>query len=118
MIKFVATCSLEKKNQSSFITKTFDDPYFELFLWSILCAKIHLVEFFWHKIQEPMLGAIIAGSIYSKLAAFYKNLKMSDQLSNFELLYTFKKQFEDKVNKVFIGLDGCDYRTRANKGRS
>ena len=57
-----------------------------------------------HKIQEPMLGAIIAASIYSKLAAFYKGLKMSDQMSNFDLLYAYKKQFEDKANKVFIFL--------------
>ena len=55
-----------------------------------------------HKIQEPMLGSIIAASIYSKLAAFYKGLKMSDQMSNFDLLYAFNIQFDDKAYMVFI----------------
>ena len=92
--------TLKTNKDSKFLKKTFEDPYFELFLWSIFSAKVDLVEYFWHKIQEPMVGAIIAGSIYSKLAKFYKDLNMSDQLSNFHLLYTYKKQFEDKVNKV------------------
>ena len=92
--------TLKTNKDSKFLKKTFEEPYFELFLWSIFSAKLELVEYFWHKIQEPMVGAIIAGSIYSKLAKYYKDLNMSDQLSNFHLLYTYKKQFEDKVNQV------------------
>ena len=77
--------------------KSFDEPYFELFLWSVFTAKLNLVEFFWHRIQEPLLGAILAASIYSKLARFYKDSKAA---KNFDRLYTFKKQYEDKANKV------------------
>ena len=81
------------------MNKTFNQPYFELFLWSIFTAKLNLVEFFWHKIQEPLLGAILAASIYSKLARFYKESKAA---KNFDSLYDLKKQYEDKANKVWI----------------
>ena len=83
----------------SFMNKTFNQPYFELFLWSIFTAKLNLVEFFWHKIQEPLLGAILAASIYSKLARFYKESKA---VKNFDNLYAFKKKYEDKANQVGI----------------
>ena len=88
---------MKTSRDASFMGKTFHEPYFELFLWSIFTAKLDLVEFFWKKINEPMLGAILAASIYSKLAKFYKHLKNSN---NFDQLYTYKKAFEEKANKV------------------
>ena len=92
---------MKTSRDTSFMGKTFHEPYFELFLWSIFTAKLDLVEFFWKKINEPMLGAILAASIYSKLAKFYKHLKNSN---NFDQLYTHKKAFEEKANKVSMCL--------------
>ena len=84
-------------NYLTSIKKTFDEPYFELFLWSVFTKRVSLIEFFWHKLQEPLLGAVLAASIYSKLAVNYKNLKNS---TKFDILYTSKKQFVEKVNQV------------------
>ena len=67
-----------------------------------------MVDFFWKRIQAPLLGAIIAASIYNKLATFYKNNKNTDH----QVLYRLGRDFEDKANKVsFIGETGIK-RTR------
>ena len=85
-------------NYLTSIKKTFDEPYFELFLWSVFTKRVSLIEFFWHKLQEPLLGAILAASIYSKLAVYYKNL--TTYSNKFEVLHTSKKQFVEKINQV------------------
>ena len=49
----------------------FDDAYSELFLWSVLCNKKVLMDFFWTHCRSPLLMAEMAASIYIRLAAFY-----------------------------------------------
>lgn len=90
------------------VKKTFDEPYHELFLWAILTGKIGLVDYFWKKIQSPLLGAIIAGSIYSKLARFYKNQKSA------QVLQDLKQGYTDKVNELMELAISTD----VNKGTS
>ena len=48
------------------------EPYVELFIWAVRCNKGLLVEFFWNRTNNPVLMAVIAGCVYSKLAQFYK----------------------------------------------
>lgn len=76
--------------------KTFDEPYLELFLWAIMTGKLALVDFFWKRLQAPLIAAIIAASIYTKLASFYKNEKEASD----HLLLERKQLFQERANHV------------------
>ena len=80
------------------MSKTFEEPYFELFLWSVFTGRLSLVEFFWQRIPGPLIGSVIAASIYAKLALFYK----TERQSSIEVLISQKQQFQDKCNKVCV----------------
>jgi hypothetical protein len=73
------------------------EPYVELFLWAILTKKAALIDFFWYRCGEPVLMAIVAAAIYSKLGLFY-----SDQSQNREvrLLKGLKNVFLERANQV------------------
>ena len=82
---------------SNIVHQTFEDPYQELFIWAILTGKVEMVDFFWKKVQTPLISTIIAGSIYSKLSVFYKKNKHHVSTS---LLAELKQKYQDRANQV------------------
>ena len=62
--------------------KTFDDPYFELFLWTLLLNKPQLKEFFWKKCTSPLISCILGGAFYRVLKDYYRLSYNSDILAN------------------------------------
>ena len=82
---------------SNIVLQTFEDPYQELFIWAILTGKVNMVDFFWKKVQTPLISAIIGGSIYSKLSNFYKIRKHHVSTT---LLAELKQKYQDRANQV------------------
>ena len=91
---------LHTPKNSEILEKTFDEPYFELFLWSIFTGKLTLVEFFWKKIQSPLVGAVVGAAVYSKLEHFYRNQKQVQGTT----LNNMSKTFQQRANMVFFSL--------------
>ena len=75
---------------------TFDEPYLELFLWAVLTNKWILVDYFWPRLQTPLLGALIAGSICSKLA----HVNKADKSSDYKGLSTRKIKFQTIASEI------------------
>lgn len=73
----------------------FQEPYVELFLWAILTNKTAIIDFCWQRCQQPIVCAIIAASIYSKLGMFYQG-----HLKKTHLLHDKKALFQERANKV------------------
>ena len=71
------------------------EPYVELFIWSILTNKAELIDFCWERCGQPILMAIVAAAIYSKLAYFYKT-----QGKRIEVIQKRKTVFQDRANKL------------------
>ena len=70
----------------------------ELYLWAVFANKQTLVEFFWLKVREPLVSAVIAAAIYSKLADFYKKSRNLD--SNDKVTYEKNVEFQERANEV------------------
>ena len=70
-------------------------PQFQLFLWSVLTNKKPLIDFFWHRCSQPVLMAIVAAAIYSKLGWFYKG-----QSKHTKALQDQKVVFQDRANRL------------------
>ena len=47
--------------------KTFQHPFFELFLWAVLTRKKDLLDYLWERSGSPILSAVFAGAIYQVL---------------------------------------------------
>ena len=71
-------------------TKTFEKPYFELFIWSVLTNKSNMAEFFWLKSGSPLIGAVLAASFYGKLYHDMYKLRSWDRLRNLKHDYLYK----------------------------
>ena len=95
--------AFKTNNVSNIVHQTFEDPYQELFIWAILTGKVNMVDFFWKKVQTPLISAIIGGSIYSKLSKFYKMRKHHVSTS---LLTELKQKYQDRANQVKYVLLG------------
>ena len=54
-------------------SRTFEEPYVELFLWAVICNKPGLITFFWKRCAQPILMAVIAALIYAKLLQYYRS---------------------------------------------
>ena len=80
------------------MSKTFEEPYMELYPWAVFTGKMELVEFFWLKVREPLVSAVIAAAIYSKLADFYKKSRNLD--SNDKVTYEKNVEFQERANEV------------------
>lgn len=52
--------------------KTFQHPFFELFLWAVLTRKKELLDYFWERSGCPILSAMTAGAIYQVLVENFK----------------------------------------------
>ena len=77
----------------------FQDPYTELFIWAILTNKPMLVDFFWQRTDQPLLNALIAASIYSKLSNWYRvHLKYDEHE---KVLPALKLKFQTRAQQVF-----------------
>ena len=61
-----STCSKDKQPDTN-SSRTFDDPYFEIFIWSIMASKPNLGQFFWSKTRHPLVSAIFAATFYGTL---------------------------------------------------
>ena len=48
--------------------RTFEHPFFELFIWAVLTIKLDLLDYFWERSGCPVLAALLAASIYQALA--------------------------------------------------
>ena len=74
--------------------KTFCDPYFELFLWTLLLNKPQLKEFFWRKCTSPLISCILGGAFYRVLQNFYR-------LSyNSAILAKLAEDMEERANAI------------------
>ena len=71
-------------------TRTFEKPYFELFIWSVLTNKSNMAEFFWLKSGSPLIGAVFAASFYGKLYHDMYKLRSWDRLRNLKHDYLYK----------------------------
>ena len=89
--------AFKTNNVSNIVYQKFEDPYQELFIWAILTGKVSMVDFFWKKVQTPLISTIIAASIYSKLTVFYKKNKHHVSTS---LLADYKQKYQDRANQV------------------
>lgn len=78
----------------------------ELFIWAVICNKQRLLDFFWHRSQQPIFCAEVAAIIYQNLAKFY------DKDPRKEGLLALEKYFVTLVNEVrSITLNVCQYTT-------
>jgi hypothetical protein len=60
----------EEVNENS--KKTFEQPFFELFIWANLCNKPSLLEYFWERSGSPLVACLLAGSVFSTLIEEYR----------------------------------------------
>lgn len=74
--------------------KTFDDPYFELFVWTLLLNKPQLKEFFWKKCTSPLISCILGGAFYRLLKDYYRLSYNSD------ILAKLAEDMEDRANAI------------------
>ena len=74
--------------------KTFDQPFFELFIWAVLCKKPELLDYFWERSGNPVLAALFASSVYYKLV---KNFKL--EYDN-EILNQFTETWLKRANDI------------------
>ena len=74
--------------------KLFEEPYVELFIWAILTNKQTLIDFCWVRCGQPILMAVVAAAIYSKLAHYYRGQK------DYKNLQDSKFKFQEKANKL------------------
>ena len=80
----------------------FQDPYSELFFWSILSNKPMLVDFFWQRSDHPILNSLIAAGIYSRLSHWYRvHLKYDDYE---KVLPALKLKFQTRAIDVSIKI--------------
>lgn len=68
--------------------KLFEDPYMELFLWSVLCKKTDLLDFTWRRCDRPILVAEAGAAIFTKLAEIYKPMLQDEPLQILAERYT------------------------------
>merc|ERR1719270_1317117 len=78
---------IEKENDSR-SNETFEEPFFELFIWAVLCNKAGLTEFFWVRSGSPLVAALFAASVYGVLAKMYE-LKGGAQRALTDLKYAY-----------------------------
>ena len=91
--------AFKTNNVSNIVHQTFEDPYQELFIWAILTGKIEMVDFFWKRVQTPLIATITAASIYSKLSKFY-NKKKNGYKDSTDLLSILKQKHQSRANQV------------------
>ena len=72
----------------------FDEPYFEIFIWSVLSNKSNLAEFFWRKTRHPLIAAVFAATFYGML---YHDMY---KLRSWDTLRDLKKNYVDKANTM------------------
>ena len=75
--------------------RTFDEPYVELCIWAIFTNKRPLIDFFWERCSRPILMAVVAAAIYSKLGFVYKN-----KLEQTKVLQERKVLFQERANEL------------------
>ena len=92
--------AFKTNNVSNIVYQTFEDPYQELFIWAILTGKIEMVDFFWKRVQTPLIATITAASIYSKLSIFYN--KKKNGFKDTDLLSVLKQKHQSRANQVRI----------------
>ena len=83
-----------KKQAVDVSGRLFEEPYVELFIWAILTKRKTLIDFCWIRSGQPILMAIIASAIYSKLGWFYRSQK------DYKALQGSKQTFQEKANKL------------------
>ena len=74
-------------------SKLFDYPFFELFIWAVLCNKPNLRGYFWEKSGCPLVAALFASTFYGVLSEMYK-------LSDTEEVKNLRTEFLHKANSV------------------
>ena len=78
-------------------SRTFEEPYVELFLWSVICNKPGLIQFFWRRCAQPILMAVIAALIYAKLLQYYAD---EARHSTVGTIKDRKNEFLTKANEL------------------
>ena len=72
----------------------FDEPFFEIFIWSVLSNKAGLAEFFWIKTRHPLISAVFAATFYGML--YHDMYKQS----SWNKLWDLKKAYLEKANTI------------------
>ena len=88
------TGGASEKQISSNSERTFDEPYFEMFIWSVLSNKVNLAEFFWLKTRHPLIAAVFASTFYGML---YNDMY---KLRSWDRLRALKKEYSDRANSI------------------
>ena len=93
MIKSNVKASKEKHDAQSF-----EDAYFELLLWSVLCRKTKLLHFFWSKCRKPLLGALVSGKLFCFL--FESSHTLSDPILLIWVSWILKYFWSSNVHQM------------------
>ena len=73
--------------------KKFDHPFFELFIWAVLCNRGSLREYFWSKSGSPLVASLFASTFYGVLIQLYK-------LSDTKEIRCLKESYMNKANSM------------------
>ena len=76
------------------LSLSLQDPYAELFLWSVLCQKVKLQEFFLSRCDSPLLMAEFAAIFYNRLSEYYRSGTGQDRLLD------MKEKYVDVIMEV------------------
>ena len=85
------------------LSLSLQDPYAELFLWSVLCQKIKLQEFFLSRCDSPLLMAEFAAIFYNRLSEYYRSGTGQDRLLD------MKEKYVDVIMEVKYPSNNLTY---------
>ena len=78
--------------------RLFDHPFLELFIWSILCNRSSLREYFWAKSGSPLASALFAATFYGTLVWMYN---LSDTREIRILKHEYLKKASDIIELAY-----------------
>lgn len=56
------------EEQSDVSLPHFDDPYNDLFVWSVLTTRLSMARLLWEEVSEPLVAALFAHRVWSEIA--------------------------------------------------
>ncbi|XP_042906195.2 transient receptor potential cation channel subfamily M member 3 [Parasteatoda tepidariorum] len=81
----------------------FEQPFRELFIWSIIVLRTEMALFFWTETQKPLQMSVVATALYWRLNVSYENEEKSIYVDK-------KKEFEKIATGVLEECDKMDWK--------
>ena len=95
VISIMSTVLTETELTELSASKSFADPSFEMFIWSVLTNKPRLADFFWLRTEHPVVAAIFAATFYGFLHhGMYRTRTTS------LILYDLKQYHLENANSI------------------